>query len=150
MYLHQLLFSIQLVASVSGDYLVEVRVQSYNNPTNGCEDFNGGCCDSSDAATCDGQLRCDNQFFYCLRFLNTQATSRGCQRYNTPLRSNINIDGRRIDFTQPTVLGLPNPIRLPGRTNSWQVSINIVSSHNMCILIVLTLPTKAVNLYVLM
>ena len=37
--------------------------------------------------------------------------------------SAINTDARLIDFSQPTVLGLSNPLRLTGLNNSWQVSI---------------------------
>ena len=102
--------------------MIEVRVQGYNNPTNGCEAFNGGCCDRRSVTTCTGQLRCDNQFTYCLRSHNTPATTRDCQGYTSTLRSAVNTDGGLIDFSQSTVLGLPNPIRLTGLTNSWQVS----------------------------
>ena len=107
--------------------MVEVKVQSYNNPTNGCATCGiiiviGGCCDGFTLTSCTGQLRCDNQFNYCLRSHNTPATTRGCQGYTSKI-SEVNTDGGCIDFLQPTVLGLPNPLTLTGLTNSWQVSI---------------------------
>ena len=97
-------------------------MQSYNNPTNGCATCDGDCCDAFTLTTCTGLLRCDNQFAYCLRSHNTPATTRGCQGYTSTLRSDVNTDARRIDFSQSTLLGLPNPLRLTGLTNSWQVS----------------------------
>ena len=122
-YLHQFLSTeyIQSVTSVSGNYVVEVNVQSYNNPTNGCANCGISCCDGLIQTTCTGQLRCDNQFTYCLRSHNTTATTRGCQGYTSKI-SEVNTDARLIDFSQPTVLGLPNPLTLTGLTNSWQVS----------------------------
>ena len=101
--------------------MVEVNVESYNNPTNGCATCHGGCCDDLNVTTCTGQLRCDNQFTYCLRSHNTSATTGGCQ--GASLSSNVNTDGEDIDFSQSTVLGLPNPLTLIGLTSSWQVSI---------------------------
>ena len=101
--------------------MIEVDVQSYNNPTNGCATCHGGCCDDLNVTTCTGFLRCDNQFTYCLRSHNTPATTGGCQGYISTI-SEVNTDGGRIDFSQPTVLGLPNPLTLTGLTNSWQVS----------------------------
>ena len=115
-------YYIQSVTSVSGNYVLEVKVQSYNNPTNGCVNCHDVCCDSFTQTTCTGYLRCDNQFTYCLRSHNTPATTRGCQEYTSALRSAVNTDGGGIHFSQPTVLGLPNPLRLTGLTNSWQVS----------------------------
>ena len=112
----------QSVTSVSGNYVIKVNVQSYNNPTNRCESCLGGCCDRFFETTCNGPLRCDNQFTYCLRSHNTPATTGCCQGYTSTLRSAVNTDGGQIDYSQPTVLGLPNPLRLTGLTNSWQVS----------------------------
>ena len=102
--------------------MVEVDVQFYKNPSNGCATCEGGCCDDFYVQTCTGQLRCDNQFFYCLRSHNTPANTTGCRGYTSTLRSTVNTDGGQIHFSQPTVLGLPNPLRLTGLNNSWQVS----------------------------
>ena len=121
--------------SVSGNYVIEVNVQSYNNPTNRCSTCRLGCCDDFALTDCTGQLRCDNQFTYCLRSHNTRATTRGCQGYTSTSRSNVNTDGEDIDFSQPTVLGLPNPLTLTGLTNSWQVLSTMsrtISNDNVC------------------
>ena len=65
---------------VAGDYMIEVKVMAYDNPTNGAADFNGGCCDFEAKTNCTGipDEFCDNFFIYCLRPFNTPASLRGC------------------------------------------------------------------------
>ena len=123
----------QPIMSVLGDYVIEVHVQSYSNPTNKCAtcytEYNQlpGCCDDFTVQTCTGQLRCDNQFFYCLRPYNTPPDTEGCSDYTGTIRSSVNQNGGQLDFSQPRLLGLPNPLRLQGLRNvslknAWQVS----------------------------
>ena len=115
--------------------MIRVHVQAYNNPTNRCAScFTQsqqipGCCDNFSLTTCNGQLRCDNVFIYCLRPHNTQIGD--CGEYTARLISEVNIDGEDIDFSQDTVLGLPNPLTLTGLTNSWQVST--LSHITLCV-----------------
>ena len=113
---------------VCGDYVVEVSVQSYNNPTNRCVvctqpgyPNNPGCCDdfSMRDGNCTGELACDNYFTYCLEHFSTSDISSEC--LTAGVTSGVNVDGAPIDFSQPTVLGLPNPILLNGPTTDWQV-----------------------------
>ncbi len=35
-------------------------------------------------------------------------------------------NGATIDFSQPTVLGLPNPFNLTGLTTAWEVMITVL------------------------
>ena len=124
------IYYMQPVISVLGNYVVEVHVQSYSNPTNRCatcyddeDQIEPGCCDDYTVTTCNGHRRCDNQFLYCLTSLNTSAFNASCGGYIGTINSGINWRGQQINFSQPRVLGLPNPIKLTGLTDSWQVSI---------------------------
>ena len=129
----QLYTCTQPIMSVLGNYAVEVHVQSYSNPTNRCQscyteyDQLPGCCDDFTVQTCTGELRCDNKFTYCLRPHNTPPDTEGCSGYIGTIRSSVNQNGGQLDFSQPRLLGLPNPLRLQGLRNislknAWQVS----------------------------
>ena len=105
---------------VAGDCVLEIHVLSYSNPDNGCHDqaSSGGCCDGTgDCNT--GTRRCDTYFRFCLRPFNTLSTSRECA--TTALTSSHVQDDGLIDFTQPTFLGLDNPLLLSGLSTAWQV-----------------------------
>ena len=111
------------------DYVVEVLMQSYNNPTNRAEGQGGDCCDSnlvgSDSA-CTGFMLCDSYFIFCLRPLHTSPTQRGCDTPN--ITSEVASNNASIDFTQTTFLGIANPFHL-NASGSWQVRV-FLQSHS--------------------
>ena len=109
-------FSVSRVC-VEGKYMVEVRLFGYENPTGTCRecDFNTGtisCCDDCNRASNCGQegRRSDSYFIYCLR--PDGIVGLGCSTYETET-STVNTDDGPLDFSQSTVLGLPNPLQLP-------------------------------------
>lgn len=118
---------------VKADYVVYVRTHSYDNPTNTCADCRDarsnqlGCCDRFSMFNCTGDLRCDNQFYYCLRTLgNTGENCLGGQR-----SFNTQYNGAEVDFGRDRVLGLANPLPLNGISRVWEVSEN---SSYLCII----------------
>ena len=94
----------------------------YHNPTNGAADLGGRCCDNTRLSTCSGGYRCDNFFVYCLRPFNTSATERGCADDLPMETSSYQANDGFIDFSQPTVLGLPNPLPLTA-SGPWEVEV---------------------------
>lgn len=106
---------------VCGDYVLEVHVQSYSNPTNRCFARSGGCCDLSTSGVCAGTSRCDTYFTFCLRSFNTSEINRDCNV--TAVTSADVLDDGLIDFTQPSFLGLDNPLLLSGLSTDWQVKV---------------------------
>ncbi len=120
---------LQLSVLVSADYVVQVEMVSYSNPSNTRSD--GQCCDSPQGfdgvEPCVRGERCDTYFIYCLmpRF----STTVGCPR-NEPgffaFSSTSIVDGADIDFSQPTVLGLSNPFNLTGISTAWGVMISLL------------------------
>lgn len=110
-----------------------MRVHSYHGDDKCpvCIDFaSPGCCDHfSNTRTCTGIERCDNTFYYCLRdfgtvsSLNTAGSERCGNNDRYAKLSGVNTDSAPLNFSQDTVLGLPNPIPLRGRTSTWAVSI---------------------------
>ena len=103
------------MATVIGDYTVEVRTHNYSNPGSLLA-RNGACCDPLHMS-CLNFTGCDNYFYYCLRSLGSNGTD--CTGGRTSL---INYDDAPLNFSQDTVLGLPNPLPLPGLTKEWHVS----------------------------
>lgn len=98
----------------NGDYIVEVRTLDYSNSANRVLEGNN-CCDPppSNSTNCG---KCDTFFFYCLKRVG------GTEDCNNGQGSTgIAWDDAPIDFTQDTVLGLPNPLLLPGLTSKWKV-----------------------------
>ena len=107
---------------VNGDYILEVRTHSYNNPTNRCAGCrmglnDAGCCDDFSVFECTGDLRCDNYFYYCLRTL--WSVGFVCDGGQV---SRSEPDGKTINFSQDMVLGLANPLPLNGISDAWNVS----------------------------
>ena len=114
----------QLSVLVSADYVLQVEMVSYSNPSNRRSD--GFCCDPDNGGECTGEERCDTYFAYCLR--PRSSTNRGCP--NTApgfiaISNSASPDGATIDFTQRTVLGLSNPFNLTGITTAWEVMITV-------------------------
>ena len=107
---------------------------SYDNPTGRCQDCplrigQHSCCDDQNSNNrcydSDDIRPCDTFFILCLRSLNS--TERDCS-YVARVTSDTDWQGRDlpIDFTQaPTLLGLDNPLSLPGLTDTYTVSIYI-------------------------
>ena len=111
---------LQLSVLVSADYVVQVKMLSYSNPFNRRSDVQ--CCDpANNGGGCTEGERCDTFFIYCLmpRF----STAVRCPRNEpgfTAISTSI-VDGADIDFSQPTILGLPNPFNLTGISTAWEV-----------------------------
>lgn len=92
---------------------------------------------------CNGETRCDNEFFTCARPLGTpretlsslldivdgsspaedRARALQCVQPQTAIKSDTNSDGGFIDFTGPTFLGLLNPIEFQIDADEWEVSL---------------------------
>ena len=106
------------VAPTLGEYTVEVRTHSFSNP--GSLLANGECCDYNITAG-DGSCAvpgCDFYFYYCLRSIDS--TEGGCSGGRVSM---VQYNDHPIDLSLPMVLGLPNPLPLPGRTREWNVRI---------------------------
>ncbi len=115
----------QLSVLVSANYVVQVRMISYIHPSNTRSD--GQCCDSEPGnGLCSGGERCDTYFIYCL--MPRASTAIGCSNATSgfTLVSSVSPDGADIDFSQPTVLGLPNPFLLTGISTAWEVMITVL------------------------
>lgn len=114
---------------VSADYVLEVELDTFRNPSN--RRFNGQCCDQVNSTDCTNEPeRCDTYFIYCLRRFNT--TNINCPN-GTVLTSDNAINSNFINFSRPTALGLPNPFNLPGLSLFWQVIEYKFKQHNfMC------------------
>ena len=112
----------QLSVLVSADYVVQVEMLSYIHPSNTRSD--GQCCDPDNGGTCSGEERCDTFFIYCLMPRASTAivcpnTAAGFFAISPRTAQN----GATIDFSEPTVLGLPNPFNLTGLTTAWEVML---------------------------
>ena len=112
---------------IQGRYVVEVRLNGYNNPT-GSRRSSGQirCCDTSDTHDCNGDKRCDSYFIYCLRPLGEVSLNPRCFSYEVRTRSSTNVDDAPLNFSQSIVLGLYNPLNLSGWETAYKVSNFIV------------------------
>ncbi|XP_064394660.1 sushi, von Willebrand factor type A, EGF and pentraxin domain-containing protein 1-like isoform X2 [Halichondria panicea] len=110
----------KLSVLVSADYVLQVEVVFYNHGFN--TRFDGQCCDPRNGGGCTGGERCDTYFTYCLRPRFTEAATIECPNTEPGFTANSTnvVDGATIDFTQPTVLGLPNPFNLTGISTAWE------------------------------
>ena len=103
---------------------MEVQVFNYSNPTGKCRDcrlpgyahlWSTSCCDDTENFdACNGSQRCDSYFTYCLRPFGSEGN--GCADKEN-WTSTVNEDDQWMNFSQKTVLGLENPLKLPGLTN---------------------------------
>ena len=105
---------------VRAEYVIEVHVQSYSNPSNKAFDQDGDCCDPSSHSACTGAELCDSYFMFCLRPLNTSPTQRGCDTPN--ITSEVARNDASINFINSTFLGIANPLLL-NASGLWQVRI---------------------------
>lgn len=123
-----------MLSMQQAEYDLHIRLYGYSNPTNRCPLCRQnpllppGCCDNhSNLGSCQGDERCDNAFFYCLKQLNLPpdsdpAATTLCGFQNNEGRiSHINPNGEPIDFSRDRVLDIPNPFTLPGISPQWQV-----------------------------
>ena len=127
---HGYIIQVQLALKfLRADYVVEVHMQSYNNPTNRAVGQEGDCCDPQigGSHTCTGLKLCDSYFIFCLRPLSTPPTQRGCDTPN--ITSEAASNNASINFTQPTFLGIANPFRL-NASGLWQVRVFHYSHYN--------------------
>jgi hypothetical protein len=124
-----------------------VQVHSYDNPTNSCAGCgqDRGCCDAfnDSGEECVGFKRCDNLFFYCVRPLGTptqteQTISEDIEstihirmrelQCMQAFRSHFSLDGQSMNFSEPLLLGIPNPLKFSVESKEWQVS-KVVDYH---------------------
>ena len=112
---------------MEGLYILQAQLLDYDNPNQlsvHCNVFcQVDCCDGMQMQDCvSGNRRCDTFFTFCLRPLGT--TGRGCDSPSSgsEIQSEVNQNDAAIDFSQSTILGLSNPIVIPGLTNDWNVS----------------------------
>ena len=126
-----------LNAIVHGDYVTMVRVGGYDNPTNrGVTRGPSLCCDgnpTSNGSCSEAPRPCDNRFTFCLKsFDNTDDGTSTCM---SPVLTSTqtNIDGAPIDFTQPTWLGLDNPLMLSGISTAWEVCSHGIQDSKMIV-----------------
>ena len=123
-----------------GEYVLEIEVQSYSNPSSRCGGAECGCTSSQGCRCCDDNIDdppspscnarpkpCDNQFTYCLQRRASAQPAReggvcpqGSSRAET---SGVNWNDARINFAAATVLGLSNGFTLPGVGSSWMVNL---------------------------
>ena len=124
---------------VNGNYNVEVRVYSYDNPNGRCrfcprENGDSGirsCCDDFNRfGNCDGDRRCDSYFIYCLRPFGT--TGGNCTGF-TQMMSMTSVNDESTDFSMSNeVLGLANPLLLTGLTTGYDSSIvSLVKTYGL-------------------
>lgn len=103
---------------MSGEYAVEVRLHNFSNPSNLLA--NGECCDYN-ITLGDGSCAvsgCDSYFHHCLRVLGS--TGSACPAGGQTSR--VNYNNASLNFSEPRILGLSNPLPLPGLTKEWNVS----------------------------
>ena len=101
---------VQRFTIVVGDYVVRVRTLNYSNPNSLLA--NSSCCDHP-----SGEPSYDNVFHHCLK-----STSDGEGQCSDG--SLVNYDDAPLNFSQPIILGLPNPLPLRGPQREWTVSHN--------------------------
>ncbi len=73
--------------------------------------------------------RCDTYFINCLIPRFSTATECPNTAPGFTAVSNVSPDGADIDFSQPTVFGLPNPFNLTGITTAWEVSYSLTGLY---------------------
>ena len=103
---------------MSGEYTVEIRLRNFTNPSDLLA--NGECCDLN-ITLGDGSCAlsgCDSYFYHCLRALGS--TGGSCSAGGQT--SAVNYNNAPLNFSERRVLGLPNPLLLPGLTKQWNVS----------------------------
>ena len=122
----------QICEHVQGLYLLEIRLNGYENRDGKCIDPNcplrmntHSCCDDFEAfGDCNLLGRaCDSYFIFCLRTFGTEQQIYNCQEnYNGTRLTSVNKNDGLLDYTNKRVLGLENPFLLPGLIEKYKVS----------------------------
>ena len=116
---------------VEGLYIVQVQLHGYDNPTQqrflGCNAIgcSTGCCDGNINGECTSDFRrCDTNFLFCLRPLNSRFNCDSNR--DDVMESNVEFNNdTNFDFSRSTFLGLNNPLVFRGLTNAWNVSHDV-------------------------
>ena len=116
---------VKVCVIVKGHYIVEVRLFGYSIPSGKCQECVNSagllrCCDSFETEDCSNDRQCDSYFIYCLRPVNTSSIEEGCSGFEN-IMSNSNRNDGPVNFQNNIVLGLPNPLLLPGLTDNYTV-----------------------------
>ena len=115
-----------MLSMVTADYILQVRTHYYNNPHNRLA--NGDCCRTPLVIFTQGRCTsCNNRFYYCLQSIDS--TRSDCIGGITS-----DISNEDIQFSNPTLLGLPNPLPLQGLTRQWNVSLPFENKNLISIL----------------
>ena len=93
-----------------------IRTEAYNNQDSKL--INGSCCEPAGSTSDCVKNGCNSYFYYCLRSLGTTGPGT-CSGGRT---SQVSLNDASLNFSQAMVLGLPNPLPLPGLTREWNVS----------------------------
>ena len=103
---------------VKSEYGIMVKTHYFNNPRSLLS--NGSCCDVNETRG-DGSCAvpgCDIVFYYCI-LTGCGGTVIYCNNSRF-----ISYDEERLDFSASTLLGLPNPLLLPGPTRKWTPNVS--------------------------
>ena len=111
-------------------YVVEIEFFGYSNPTGRCHECpipqnstTPSCCDSFVHSSCNGSDLCDSYFYFCLRTIGDSSTTNGCWYPGSNLTFAI-VDDAPFDINNiSAVLGIDNPLILPGLTVDFEVKL---------------------------
>ena len=153
----------QICEHVHGLYLLEVRLNGYENRDGKCigcprrmntdasscyDDFGRfGDCNHPDRA-------CDSYFIFCLKTFGTWRERYNCQQnYEGTRVISVNVNDALLDYTYKTVLGLENPFLLPGLTEEYKVSslarfLISFQHYNSCLDLTVSYNYQGVQLYI--
>ena len=118
--------------------MVEVELFGYSNPSGQCADCpiptgqttRRSCCDDFVTSICTGSARCDSFFYFCLRTLGDRSTTNGCFYFGSNVTF-ANTDDAPFDINDiGSVLGLDNPLQLPGLTSDYRVCMHFHHYRN--------------------
>ena len=115
---------------VTADFILEVQVLTYSNPTHLASAFDGNCCDRSDIEIsppiCIGVgTICDNSFSFCFREADSEDDSKNNCSYGQSTTELIQQNSDNLTFTVGEEFpgGVPNPVIATGQR--WPVSRNL-------------------------
>ena len=119
---------------------MEIEFFGYSNPTGRCHECpipdnttTHSCCDSFVHSSCNGSDLCDSYFYFCLRTIGDSRTTNGCW-YPGSNVTFTNVDDAPFDINNiSAVLGINNPLILPGLTMDFEVIyLTSYSLHMHC------------------
>ena len=109
------------------DFVLEVHVRSYNNPTHGAKSPIEGevvCCDDENALPPNCRHPCDNRFIFCLREFgrnDSNLSSQSCPYGRNATDHYNNNDNLTFTIGEDFPGGVPNPVVFSG--TNWPVSM---------------------------